>query len=147
MKAVNFIPKVGEIIVYDPDKDHAAARVKIGDGVKTVEELAFIDDAAKAALFKEIDMVDEKVEALEQLVGDEKISEQISAAVDELSIVSKTGSWNDLLDKPEEIAIEDIDRICGMTIIASDEDYIDETTGTMYRLYVDNGNLHMTEVD
>ena len=80
-KAVNFIPKIGEVIVYDPDENHAAARVKIGDGVKTVVELAFIDDAAKAALFKEIDMVDEKVEALGQLVGDASIPEQIEEAL------------------------------------------------------------------
>lgn len=80
-KATNFIPKIGEIIVYDPDENHSAARVKIGDGVKTVVELAFIDDAAKAALFKEIDMVDEKVEALGQLVGDASIPEQIEEAL------------------------------------------------------------------
>lgn len=43
LKAVNFIPKIGEIIVYDSDENHATARVKIGDGVKTVIELAFID--------------------------------------------------------------------------------------------------------
>lgn len=98
-KATNFIPKIGEIIVYDPDENHAAARVKIGDGVKTVVELAFIDDAAKAALFKEIDMVDEKVEALGQLVGDASIPEQIQAAMDELHVVAKTGSWNDLEDR------------------------------------------------
>ena len=79
--SINFIPKIGEIIVYDPDENHAAARVKIGDGVKTVVELAFIDDAAKAALFKEIDMVDEKVEALGQLVGDASIPEQIEEAL------------------------------------------------------------------
>ena len=66
LKAVNFIPKIGEIIVYDPDESHAAARVKIGDGVKTVIELAFIDDAV----------------------------------MNELHVVAKTGSWNDLEDKP-----------------------------------------------
>lgn len=75
--STNFIPKIGEIIVYDPDENHAAARVKIGDGVKTVIELAFIDDAAKEALFKEIDMVDDKVEALGQLVGNTSVPEQI----------------------------------------------------------------------
>lgn len=99
-KATNFIPKIGEIIVYDPDENHAAARVKIGDGVKTVIELAFIDDEAKAALFKEIDMVDEKVEALGQLVGNVSVPEQIQTAMDELHVVAKTGSWNDLEDKP-----------------------------------------------
>ena len=78
---VNFVPKIGEIIVYDPDENHAAARVKIGDGVKTVIQLAFIDDAAKEVLFKEIDMVDEKVEALGQLVGDASIPNQIEEAL------------------------------------------------------------------
>ena len=41
-KAVNFIPKIGEVIVYDPDENYAAARVKIGDGVKTVVELPLL---------------------------------------------------------------------------------------------------------
>ena len=88
-KAVNFIPKIGEVIIYDPDETYAAARVKIGDGVKTVVELAFIDDAAKAALFKEIDMVDEKVEALGQLVGDASIPEQIEEA-----LLKTQADWN-----------------------------------------------------
>lgn len=46
LKAVNFIPKIGEVIVYDPDETHAAARVKIGDGAKTVVELPFISEQA-----------------------------------------------------------------------------------------------------
>lgn len=89
-KAVNFIPKIGEIIVYDPDDNHAAARIKIGDGVKTVIELDFIDDAVKNALFKEIDMVDEKVEALGQLVGDASIPEQIEEA-----LLKTQADWNE----------------------------------------------------
>ena len=72
----NFIPKIGEIIVYDPDKDYAAARVKIGDGIKTIVELAFIDDAMKEILFKEVDMVDQKIETAinalrEEILGGE----------------------------------------------------------------------------
>lgn len=74
--SINFIPKIGEIIVYDPDENHAAARVKIGDGVKTIVELAFIDDAVKEVLFKEVDMVDEKIETAinalrEEILGGE----------------------------------------------------------------------------
>lgn len=46
----------------------------------------------------------------------------------------------------EVITLEEIDAICGMTIISSD-DYIDKTTGISYRLYVDEGKLHMTEVE
>lgn len=44
LKAVNFIPKVGEVIVYDIDETHTTPRMKIGDGVKNVNELEFIGD-------------------------------------------------------------------------------------------------------
>lgn len=42
-KATNFIPKQGELIVYDIDSEHNYSRIKIGDGVKTVINLPFID--------------------------------------------------------------------------------------------------------
>ena len=32
-KALNFIPKIGEIIIYDSDEKHNYPRLKIGDGV------------------------------------------------------------------------------------------------------------------
>lgn len=41
-KAINFIPKKGELIVYDPDENYDYSRVKIGDGISTVNELPFI---------------------------------------------------------------------------------------------------------
>ena len=37
----NFTPNPGEVIIYDPDENHAQARIKIGDGVRNVEELPF----------------------------------------------------------------------------------------------------------
>lgn len=40
-KATNFIPKIGEIIVYDADDNYPYARTKIGDGVTTVGNLPF----------------------------------------------------------------------------------------------------------
>ena len=47
--AVNFVPLAGEIIVYEPDATHNVPRVKIGDGVKTVNQLDFIDVNLAAA--------------------------------------------------------------------------------------------------
>ena len=41
-KATNFIPKAGEIIIYDPDATYAVARQKVGDGKTKVSELPFI---------------------------------------------------------------------------------------------------------
>lgn len=43
-KATGFIPKIGELIIYDPDENYAYSRIKIGDGTKTVGELPFIDE-------------------------------------------------------------------------------------------------------
>ena len=40
-----FVPKAGEMIVYDIDDSHAYERFKIGDGVKTVVELPFALDS------------------------------------------------------------------------------------------------------
>lgn len=40
-KAVNFVPLKGEWIFYDKDENNAEVRLKIGDGVSTVNELSF----------------------------------------------------------------------------------------------------------
>ena len=41
IKAVNFTPLNGEIIVYDKDNEHDYARIKIGDGITKVSDLPF----------------------------------------------------------------------------------------------------------
>lgn len=41
IKAVNFIPKIGEIIIYDIDENYNYSRFKIGDGVRTINNLEF----------------------------------------------------------------------------------------------------------
>lgn len=48
-KAVNFIPKKGEPIIYNKDAGHNYSRIKIGDGITKVSNLPFsdIDNVAK----------------------------------------------------------------------------------------------------
>lgn len=41
LKATNFIPKAGELIIYDPDENFAYARFKFGDGVTLINDLPF----------------------------------------------------------------------------------------------------------
>ena len=41
IKAVNFVPLKGELIVYDVDQTHLTPRLKIGDGVTKVNDLDF----------------------------------------------------------------------------------------------------------
>lgn len=43
IKATNFTPNAGEIIVYDPDDTYTYARIKIGDGTTNVNNLPFIN--------------------------------------------------------------------------------------------------------
>lgn len=43
-KAVNFIPKKGELIIYDADENETKTRIKIGNNTDTVSNLSFIND-------------------------------------------------------------------------------------------------------
>lgn len=43
--ATGFIPKEGELIIYDPDSNYNYTRVKIGDGVTVVSALPFFTTA------------------------------------------------------------------------------------------------------
>lgn len=80
-KAANFTPRAGELIVYDIDADYTYERIKIGDGTRNVNDLPFVDDAVRAALVALINAVDDKVDAVSELVGDTAVSTQINTAV------------------------------------------------------------------
>ena len=43
-KAVNFIPKPGELIIYDSDDNYFYTRMKVGNGVDIVANLPFISN-------------------------------------------------------------------------------------------------------
>ena len=43
-KAVNFIPKNGELIIYDADSNNKFPRFKVGDGVTLINDLSFTID-------------------------------------------------------------------------------------------------------
>lgn len=85
--AVNFTPKVGEVIVYDPDENYNYSRIKIGDGVTKVNSLPFADEALETALMELINGIDKKVDTVSGLVGDIAVSEQINNAVAQKSQV------------------------------------------------------------
>lgn len=43
-KATNFIPKAGELIVYDVDDTYDYTRLKVGDGITIVSNLPFFSN-------------------------------------------------------------------------------------------------------
>ena len=88
----SFIPKQGEIIVYDADTNYTYERMKIGDGNTNVNSLPFVTAPIEAgidSLSNEIGNVDSKVDAVSKLVGDTAVSEQIGDALD-----SSQANWN-----------------------------------------------------
>lgn len=50
-KLATFIPKAGEIIVYDIDANYSYERFKIGDGLRNVKELPFTVENIVEKLF------------------------------------------------------------------------------------------------
>ena len=44
-KANAFVPKQGELIIYDTDNNYAYERMKVGDGTTLVSDLPFIDES------------------------------------------------------------------------------------------------------
>lgn len=54
LKATNFIPNQGEIIIYDIDSNYSYERIKIGDGKTLVSNLPFTYTAITEA---EIDSI------------------------------------------------------------------------------------------
>lgn len=46
-----FIPKQGEIIIYDADENYAYERIKIGDGKTSISSLPFASNSAIEAYF------------------------------------------------------------------------------------------------
>lgn len=41
-KATNFIPKAGELIIYDSDENYSYPRIKIGNGFQNINTLPFV---------------------------------------------------------------------------------------------------------
>ena len=51
IKATNFIPKQGELIVYDRDSNYSYERFKIGDGTTVVSNLPFTNDLTNLGIY------------------------------------------------------------------------------------------------
>lgn len=73
VKAVNFIPMIGELIVYDPDASHNESRLKIGDGQTLVNNLPFAGSGSGG-------MVDLDITDQVELVAVRDSSDEFSAS-------------------------------------------------------------------
>ena len=81
VKKTTFVPKQGEIIVYDIDASHNYERLKIGDGKTAINSLPFVDGALRDYVDTELDALSNEINAIDALVGDTSVSSQISTAI------------------------------------------------------------------
>lgn len=51
-KLIDWVPDAGELVIYDPDDLYDYARIKIGDGKRTLNELSFFVDSATLELIQ-----------------------------------------------------------------------------------------------
>ena len=87
VKATNFTPMQGEIIVYDKDETYSYERFKIGDGTTVVSSLPFADahvlseiDTLETSTNQQITTVSQAVLNVSSLVGDTSVAQQIANA-------------------------------------------------------------------
>lgn len=50
-KCTTFVPRAGEIIVYDIDENYNYERFKIGDGKQTIVQLPFVVESTLISMF------------------------------------------------------------------------------------------------
>lgn len=81
--ATGFCPLKGELVIYDPDNVYNYSRLKIGDGARNINDIPFVDDAIRDELILEINDIDNKIDSVSDLVGNVKVSDQISAAIND----------------------------------------------------------------
>lgn len=51
-KYSNWVPEAGEFVVFDPDDTFTYARIKLGDGKRTLKDLSFFIDSSVDAFFQ-----------------------------------------------------------------------------------------------
>lgn len=55
IKAINFIPLAGEMIIYDIDENYSYQRIKMGDGETKVNNLPFVNTQVQIFKWEEND--------------------------------------------------------------------------------------------
>lgn len=139
LKATNFTPMQGEIIVYDIDENYSYERIKIGNGVHNVNDLPFVDDALRTEILEQINNVDTKVDEVSALVGDTSVSDQIDEA-----LLNSQADWDQtdstkpdyIKNKPDENDALELVSEMGLAepVFAEDGSVYTDNNGVLYTL-------------
>lgn len=149
LKATNFVPLAGEIIIYDIDATHAYERVKVGDGKTVVSSLPFIDDnkvdkiAGKGLSTNDYTTEDKNTLAdLKAKVGDDSVADQIDAAISANSLVYKDSDDHINIDRISDDYLNSNLKITGSDIIFTDYAMDEYPILDMLKDKTDKGHKH-----
>lgn len=73
----DFVPRRGQVIVYQPDDTHTAARVKIGDGTSFLIDLPFIAGGTDTQMADHIANTGIHVNATEKNTWNSKVTASV----------------------------------------------------------------------
>ena len=98
-KATSFVPKEGEIIIYDKDASYSYQRIKIGDGTRTVTALPFVTTSVNG------NVGDVRITASSIGAADANTVNELSNTIDRFGMlimgqVFQTKDYNDLSNRP-----------------------------------------------
>lgn len=114
-KATNFIPKQGEIIIYDIDSNHSYERIKIGDGATKVNNLPFADaNKVDKISGKSLSTNDYTTAEKNKLAG---IAEGANKTIVDSELSST--STDPVQNKVVNAAINDLNTLVGDTAVAT----------------------------
>lgn len=110
LKATNFIPKQGEIIVYDIDTNYDYERMKIGDGKTVVSSLPFIE-SSKA------EIADKAIEADHAISADTATKADTATTADS---ATKDANGNIITDTyATKTELDEVSALVGDTAVAT----------------------------
>lgn len=105
LKATNFIPKEGEIVIYDVDENNPIARFKIGDGTTKVNQLSFVSHHKIISYLPQVLSEEEKAQARENIDAasityvDSKIIHIVLDETDGVYSLPSEWTYTDIKDK------------------------------------------------
>lgn len=133
------VPEQGTLVVYDIDDNYDYERIKIGDGEKNVNDLPFVNDALKEELIAQIDVVDDKVDVINTLIGETSVADQINEA-----LLNNQSDWKQydstkpdyIKNKPDENDALELVSEMGLVepVLAEDGSVYTDENGVLYTL-------------
>lgn len=98
-KATGFVPKAGEIIVYDKDTTYSYPRIKIGDGTRTVTALPFVTTSVNGST-GDVRITASDIGAADVNEVEDLKEEATLASAYALKTLINGGDYNNLLNRP-----------------------------------------------